>query len=61
VRTTLGPLADDVARRLVFAQAPERRVAEASVVGPLGELDLGHELGPDPVDAGGAGRPAMER
>src|SRR5215510_1572289 len=59
-----GGLADDIARGFVAAQALERRVAEAAVVGPLGEGDLGDEVGGDPVARGagpGARRLGRER
>jgi hypothetical protein len=44
-------LADDLRRLLVRAQALERRVPQSTVVAPLGERDLGDELGLDPVRA----------
>src|SRR5690349_15409308 len=44
-----GGLADDVACGFVAAQALEGGVAEAAVVGPFGEGDLGDEVGRDPV------------
>src|SRR4051794_1277853 len=53
-------LADDLARRLVVAQAEEARVAQAPGAGPLREADLRDELGLDPrdpafLDRGGVG------
>src|SRR4051794_41978181 len=41
-------LAHDGARGLVVAQAEEARMAQAPGAGPLGEADLGDELGLDP-------------
>ena len=61
-RRGCGPRATSrvtVARRLVGAQALERRMADVAVGRPLGERDLGDELGLDPaLAAGGAPRPA---
>src|SRR5205823_10119400 len=44
------------ARVLVFAQTLERRVAQHTVVGPLGELDFANELRLDPHRAGDSRR-----
>src|SRR5579875_1129150 len=46
-----GPLPGDLRGWLVRPQALEAGVAELAVLGPLGEGDLGHQLGADPVDA----------
>ena len=46
-----GPLPDDLVRALVVAQPEEARLAQPTVVRPLGEADLGDQLGPGPVRA----------
>ena len=48
-RTSSSFFADDLPGVLVVAQAEEARVAHDALVGPLGELDLGDQLGPHPV------------
>src|SRR5688500_10670587 len=46
-----GSFPDDVARRLVVAQAEVAGMPQAPVARPLGEADLGHQLGLYPVRA----------
>ena len=48
--------ADDVFGRLVVPQSQVHRVAKMAIGGPLGELHLGHEGGPQPVRTLVAGR-----
>src|SRR4051812_4182708 len=45
-------MGDDLGRLLVAAQPQERRVAQRTVVGPLGIMDLGDEMRAAPDDAG---------
>ena len=51
-----GCLRLDLVGRLVLAQPLERGLPHIAAAGPAGELDLGHQLGPCPMNAAFPGR-----
>ena len=51
-----GRLRLDLVGRLVLAQPLEGGLADIAAAGPAGELDLGHQLGPSPMDVAFPGR-----